>query len=280
MDSGALIDSYSLSSPLADPGAIAGLAVGLACALALITALIVFCCFKASRRKNMKNLEEAPQHEMATTHATDNHQGGAESWEINYVPFSGEVLGRRRKGMDEVKLNNPPNTYAGHDGVEKWQSSYVPFSPPASFPWKTIEDENGSKGFASDENGDDGGKVDVKEIGTGICSPLVLDREKPSLKQRVRGLQEARHANTLVGHFVSQHQQVMATESSVANLTWDSSHEPLETRESSLCLVHTPKPKCMPTPFNSPDSSPESPLISGSKTSLTWDDRGHSSSPV
>ena len=29
----------------------------------------------------------------------------------------------------------------------------------------------------------------------------------------------------------------MAAEPSVANLTWDSSHEPLETRESSLCLV-------------------------------------------
>merc|ERR1719234_1467368 len=87
-------------------GAIAGLAVGLACALAIITALIVFCCLKASRRKNMKNLEEAPQHEMATTHATGNHhQGGGESWEINYVPFSGEVLASRRK--DDVKTSNP-----------------------------------------------------------------------------------------------------------------------------------------------------------------------------
>jgi len=277
MDSGALIDSYSLSSPLADPGAIAGLAVGLACALALITALIVFCCFKASRRKNMKNLEEAPQHEMAT-HATGNHQGGAESWEINYVPFSGEVLGNRRKGKDDVETNVPPNT--AEDGLEKWQSSYVPFSPPASFPCRTIEDENSLKGSASDDFLGDKGEVDLKETGTGVCPPSVLEREKPSLKQRVRGLQEARHANTLIGHLVSQHQQVMATESSVANLTWDSSHEPLETRESSLCLVHTPKPKCMPTPFNSPDSSPESPLISGSKTSLTWDDRGHSSSPV
>jgi len=226
----------------------------------------------------MKNLEEAPQHEMATTHATGNHQGGAESWEINYVPFSGEVLGNRRKGKDDVKTNVPPNT--AEDGLEKWQSSYVPFSPPASFPWETIEDENGSKGLSSDENGDDRGEVDVKETGTGICPPSVFEREKPSLKQRVRGLQEARHANTLIGHLVSQHQQVLAIESSVANLTWDSSHEPLETRESSLCLVHTPKPKCLPTPFNSPDSGPESPLISGSKTSLTWDDKGHSSSPV
>ena len=104
----------------------------------------------------MKNLEEAPQHEMAT-HATGNHQGGAESWEINYVPFSGEVLGNRRKGKDDVKRNVPPNT--AEDGLEKWQSSYVPFSPPASFPWETIEDENGSKGLSSDENGDDRGEV-------------------------------------------------------------------------------------------------------------------------
>jgi len=277
MDGQNPVNSTSLSYPLAHRGSKVALAIGLAFVLATITAPFIFWCIKARRRKNMKNLEEAPQHEMAT-HATGNHQGGAESWEINYVPFSGKILGNRRKGKDDVKTNVPPNT--AEDGLEKWQSSYVPFSPPASFPWETIKDENGSKGLSSDENGDDRGEVDVKETGTGICPPSVFEREKPSLKQRVRGLQEARHANTLIGHLVSQRQQVMATESSVANLTWDSSHEPLETRESSLCLVHTPKPKCMPTPFNSPDSSPESPLISGSKTSLTWDDRGHSSSPV
>merc|ERR1712192_127512 len=184
----------------------------------------------------------------------------------------------RRKGMDDVKMSNPPKT--AEDGVEKWQSSYVPFSPPASFPWKTIEDESSSKGFASDGKGRDEREEDAGETENGDWPPLVvLEREKLSLKQKVRGLQQARHGNTLVGHMVSQRQQVLATESSVANLTWDSSHEPLETRESSLCLVHTPKPMCMTTPFNSPDSGPESPLISGSKTSLTWDDRGHSSSP-
>jgi len=279
MGSEAPVNSYNLSSSLADPGAIAGLAIGLACALAIITALIVFCCFKASRRKNMKNLEEAPQREMAT-HATGNHYGGAESWEINYVPFSGEVLASRSRGKDDIKMSNPPNTTSNQDGLEKWQSSYVPFSPPASFPWKTVEEENSSKGLASDDFGGDREEVDVGDTGIGICPPLVSEREKRSLKQRVRGLQEARHANTVDGHLVSQHRQVMTTESSVANLTWDSSHEPLKTRESSLCLVHTPKPKCLPTPFNSPDSGPESPLISGSKTSLTWDDRGHSSSPV
>jgi len=260
-------DSSSPSSPLTDPGAIAGLAVGLACALAIITALIVFCCFKASRRKNMKNLEEAPHHEMATTHATGNHQAGGESWEINYVPFSGEVLGSRRK--DNIKMSSPPKI--AEDKVEKWQSSYVPFSPPASFPWKTIEDESSYKGFFGDGKGGDEREEDAGENGNGNCLPsVVLEREKLSLKQKVRGLQQARHGNTLV----------MATESSVANLTWDSSHEPLETRESSLCLVHTPKPKCLPLPTASPDSGPESPLISGSKTSLTWDDRGQSSSPV
>jgi len=284
-----LVDSTSLSSHLADPGAIAGLAVGLACALALITALIAFCCFKTSRRKNEKNWEEAPQQEMAA-HATGNCQGGAESWEVNYIPYCGgdspftigevkrsnkgggvdnqgggkscEVLGSRKGGSDVVKAN----TAADQDGVEKWRSSYVPFSPPSSFPWKTVEDESSSKVY--DGNGGDRVEVDVRDTGTG--PPFILEREKPSLKQRVRGLQQARHANRLV----------MAAESSVANLTWDSSHEPLETRESSLCLVHTPKPKCLPTAISFPDSSPESPLISGSKTSLTWDDRGHSSSPV
>ena len=125
-------------------------------------------------------------------------------------------------------------------------------------------------------------QVDVRDTGTG--PPFILEREKPSLKQRVRGLQQARHANRLVGYLFFEkpdgYHKVMAAESSVANLPWDSSHEPLETRESSLCLVHTPKPKCLPTAISFPDSSPESPLISGSKTSLTWDDRGHSSSPV
>ena len=85
------------------------------------------------------------------THATGNHQGGAENWEINYVPFSGEVLGNRRKEKDNVKTSVPPNI--AEDGLEKWQSSYVPFSPPASFPWRTIEDENSSKGLACDESG-------------------------------------------------------------------------------------------------------------------------------
>ena len=110
----------------------------------------------------MMNLEEAPHHEMATTHATGNPQagGGGESWEINYVPFSGEVLASRRKGMDDVKMSNPPNTAAGSgDEVDKWQSSYVPFSPPASFPWKAIEDENCSKGFTCYENGGEKGEV-------------------------------------------------------------------------------------------------------------------------
>ena len=106
----------------------------------------------------MKNLEEAPQHEMAT-HATGNHQSGGESWEINYVPFSGEVLGSRSKERDDVKVCNPPNTTSNQDGLEKWQSSYVPFSPPASFPWKTIEDESSSKGLASDDFGGDRGEV-------------------------------------------------------------------------------------------------------------------------
>ena len=110
----------------------------------------------------MKNLEETPQHEMATTHATGNHHQGAggESWEINYVPFSGEVLASRRKGKDDVKMSNPPNTAATEVGVEKWQSSYVPFSPPASFPGKTTGDESSSKGSACDENGGERGEVD------------------------------------------------------------------------------------------------------------------------
>jgi len=300
-----LVASSSVSSQLADPRALAGLATGLACALALTTALIAFCCIKASRRRNMKNLEEAPQHEMAA-HVAGNCQGGTESWEVNYVPYSGadspftigevkrcnkgggvgnhggakscevnyvpnsssEVLGSRRGRSDDIKLSNQTNTATDQEGVEKWRNSYVPFSPPSSFPWKTVEDESSSKGY--DGNGGDRGEVDVRDTGTSICPPSVLGREKPSLKQRVRGLQQARYANRLV----------MATDSSVANLTWDSSHEPLETRESSLCLVHTPKPKCLPSAFSFPDSSPESPLISGSKTSLTWDDNGHSTSPV
>ena len=145
----------------------------------------------------MKNLEEPLQHEMAT-HATGTHQGGAESWEINYVPYSGgdspftigevkrsnrrgavcnqgggeswkinyvpytgEVSGSQRAGRDEVKLSNPSNT-AGQDEVEKWQSSYVPFSPPSSFPWETIEDENSSKGVASGESGGDSREVHVQ----------------------------------------------------------------------------------------------------------------------
>jgi len=241
----------------------------------------------------MKNIEEAPQHEMAA-HATGKHRGGAENWEINYVPYNGNdasftigevkptnrggvinnqggetfigvVEGMGKGGRGDAKLSRNPAA-VGEEGVEKWRSSYVPFSPPSLFPWKTIEDESSSKGFGG--SGGDGGEVDARDAGTGICAPSVL--EKPSLKQRVRRLQQARYANRLV----------LATESSMADLTWDSSHEPLETRESSLCLVHTPQPKCLPTAFNFPDSSPESPLISGSQTSLTWDDRGHSSSPL
>ena len=36
----------------------------------------------------MKNIEEAPQHEMRA-HETGKNQGGAENWEINYVPYNG-----------------------------------------------------------------------------------------------------------------------------------------------------------------------------------------------
>ena len=135
----------------------------------------------------MKNLEEAPQHEMAA-HATGSCQGGAESWEVNYVPYNGsdspftigevkrsnkgggvdnqgggkgwEVLGSRKGGSDDVKLSNQPNTAADQDGVEKWRSSYVPFSPPSSFPWKTVEDESSSKGY----DGNGGDRVEVHTL--------------------------------------------------------------------------------------------------------------------
>ena len=60
-------------------------------------------------------------------------------------------MGNRRKEKDNVKTSVPPNI--AEDGLEKWQSSYVPFSPPASFPWRTIEDENSSKGLACDDGG-------------------------------------------------------------------------------------------------------------------------------
>ena len=133
----------------------------------------------------MKNIEEAPQHEMAA-HATGKHRGGAENWEINYVPYngndasftigkvkptnkggvinnqggaenlSGVVEGMKSGGRGDAKLS--ANTVvAGQEGLEKWRSSYVPFSPPSSFPWKTIEDESSSKGFGG--NGGDGGEV-------------------------------------------------------------------------------------------------------------------------
>ena len=133
----------------------------------------------------MKNLEEAPQHEMAA-HATGSCQGGAESWEVNYVPYNGsdspftigevkrssqgggvdnqgggkgwEVLGSTKGGSDDVKLSNQPNTAADQDGVEKWRSSYVPFSPPSSFPWKTVEDESSSKVY----DGNGGDRVEVR----------------------------------------------------------------------------------------------------------------------
>ena len=44
-------------------------------------------------------------------------------------------------------------------------------------------------------------QVDMKDTGT-ICQPSVLEMEKPSLKERVRGLQQARLANKLVGYLV------------------------------------------------------------------------------
>ena len=145
----------------------------------------------------MKNIEEAPQHEMVVR-ATGNRQGAAETWQVNYVPYSGGdapfIIGEVKVGGidvemscpppgncqggaesweinyvpfsgevlgsrrgDDVKLSNPPNTAAGQDGEEKSRSSYVPFSPPSSFPWKTIEDESSSKGLAG--GGGDRGEV-------------------------------------------------------------------------------------------------------------------------
>ena len=43
-------------------------------------------------------------------------------------------------------------------------------------------------------------KDTVLDTGTSICQPSVLEMEKPSLKERVRGLQQARFANKLVGY--------------------------------------------------------------------------------
>ena len=45
-------------------------------------------------------------------------------------------------------------------------------------------------------------QVDMKDTGKSICQPSVLEMEKPSLKERVRGLQQARFANRLVGYLV------------------------------------------------------------------------------
>ena len=50
----------------------------------------------------MENLRESPQHEMAPREA-GNRQSGAESWEVNYIPYSG---GDSPFTIGEVKRNN------------------------------------------------------------------------------------------------------------------------------------------------------------------------------
>ena len=77
----------------------------------------------------MKNLEEAPQHEMAA-HVAGNCQGGTESWEVNYIPYSG--------GDSPFTIGEVKNTKGGGADA-KWQSCYVP-SPSSLFPWKATED--------------------------------------------------------------------------------------------------------------------------------------------
>jgi len=240
----------------AGAGAIAGLAVGAAIALAILTAIIVFCYFRVRRtRKKKKNVEEGES--GLTTCPTRNRGEGAESWEMNYVPFCGGVS----RG---VVANNQPGGAVQQD-EEKWQSCYVPFSP-SPLPPKAIEDDGGIK---DNSQGNDGGdkELDVRDSGAAAYGqPTAHERERRTLKQKVKGLQQARHAAKLG----------LVTEAGAANLTWDSSHEPLETRESSLCLVHTPRTRGPPRPhitLNSSESSSHSPAMSsGSTTSLAWDD--------
>jgi len=243
----------------AGAGAIAGLAVGAAIALAILTAIIVFCYFRVRRtRKKKRNLEEG---ESGLTNCPTRNRGeGAESWEMNYVPFCGGVS-RVSRG---VVANNQPGGAVQQD-EEKWQSCYVPFSP-SPLPPKAIEDDGGIK---DNSQGNDGGEkeLDVRDSGAAAYGqPTAHERERRTLKQKVKGLQQARHAAKLG----------LVTEAGAANLTWDSSHEPLETRESSLCLVHTPRTRGPPRPhitLNSSESSSHSPAMSsGSTTSLAWDD--------
>ena len=77
----------------------------------------------------MENLRESPQHEMAPREA-GNRQSGAESWEINYIPYSG---GDSPFTIGEVK------SIKGGGADAKWKSCYVP-SPSSLFPWKATED--------------------------------------------------------------------------------------------------------------------------------------------
>jgi len=243
----------------AGAGAVAGLAVGVAIALAILTAVIVFCYFRVRRtRKKKKNLEEG---ESGFAVCPIRNRGeGAESWEMNYVPFCGEVS----RVIGGVVANNQPGGAVQQD-EEKWQSCYVPFSP-SPLPPKAIEDDGGIK---DNSQGNDGGdkELDVRDSGAAAYGqPTAHERERRTLKQKVKGLQQARHAAKLG----------LVTEAGAANLTWDSSHEPLETRESSLCLVHTPRTRGPPRPhitLNSSESSSHSPAMSsGSTTSLAWDD--------
>ena len=43
-------------------------------------------------------------------------------------------------------------------------------------------------------------QVDTRAIGAGARQPQVVGKEKPSLKQRVKGLQQERYNNRMVGH--------------------------------------------------------------------------------
>jgi len=259
------IENSSLLSILpvdtgAGAGAIAGLVVGAAVALAILTAIIVLCYFRERRsRKKKKNLEEGES--GLTACPTRNRGEGAESWEMNYVPYCGGVS---RVSGGVVAINQPGG--ATEQDEEKWQRCYVPFSPPFPLPPKASEVDNGIKDICQGNEGEDQ-ELDVRDSGAAAYGqPTANERERRTLKQKVKGLQQARHAAKLG----------LVTEASAVNLTWDSSHEPLETRESSLCLVHTPRARGPPRPhitLNSSESSSHSPAISsGSTTSLAWDD--------
>ena len=101
-------------------------------------------------RKKKRNLEEG---ESGLTNCPTRNRGeGAESWEMNYVPFCGGVS-RVSRG---VVANNQPGGAVQQD-EEKWQSCYVPFSP-SPLPPKAIEDDGGIK---DNSQGNDGGEKEV-----------------------------------------------------------------------------------------------------------------------